>query len=284
MSETGETDALAAEYVLGTLDGPERDQAQALLGTDQGICRQGAGVGAPARRAAPDGGAGGAGRRALASHQEQGPGQAPRPRRSRAPAAVELPKTPAPAPATAEAAASRGADRPAAADLAIGAQSAPAPHPAVHRWLRYRRRRARRPRRRSRCRTAPVLHRARLAVPPPPLVPPAASRHARSRPRYRLPRRHCRRSCPRCASRRWSAPTRASVLRRRLRRWRVLATLLLLILLAMGGLVAAWRYRARARATEAAARPSCCAWSALRSPPTAGPTRPPAPPESQFDE
>ncbi len=35
MSETGDTDALAAEYVLGTLDGPERAQAQAMLGVDQ---------------------------------------------------------------------------------------------------------------------------------------------------------------------------------------------------------------------------------------------------------
>ena len=35
MSETGDLDTLAAEYVLGTLDGPERAQAQAVLGVDE---------------------------------------------------------------------------------------------------------------------------------------------------------------------------------------------------------------------------------------------------------
>ena len=34
MSEVDHTDALAAEYVLGTLDSDEREQARALLGSD----------------------------------------------------------------------------------------------------------------------------------------------------------------------------------------------------------------------------------------------------------
>ena len=34
MSDVAHTDALAAEYVLGTLDSDEREQARALLGTD----------------------------------------------------------------------------------------------------------------------------------------------------------------------------------------------------------------------------------------------------------
>ena len=37
MSETGDTDALAAEYVLGTLDAGERAQTQAMLTVDQAL-------------------------------------------------------------------------------------------------------------------------------------------------------------------------------------------------------------------------------------------------------
>ena len=78
MSETGDIDALAAEYVLGTLDGPERAQAPGDAGRRSGICRQGADLGAPARRAAPDGRAGRAGRRDLERIKSKMPAPADR--------------------------------------------------------------------------------------------------------------------------------------------------------------------------------------------------------------
>jgi hypothetical protein len=76
-------------------------------------------------------------------------------------------------------------------------------------------------------------------------------------------------------------------MRRRLRRWRVFATLLVLLLLAVGGLIAAWRYApdrvpARLRAVELLRLVGVTV--AEPPPPPPAPTRPPAPPESQFDE
>ncbi len=53
-----EQEALAAEYVLGTLDADERAQAQALVESEPGLCRDRARLGAPARRAAGHGGSG----------------------------------------------------------------------------------------------------------------------------------------------------------------------------------------------------------------------------------
>ena len=71
-------------------------------------------------------------------------------------------------------------------------------------------------------------------------------------------------------------------LRRRLRRWRLLAALLILVLLAAGALVAAWRY------VPDRVPPGLQASELLRVVGiTVAPTRParrPAPPESQFDE
>ena len=82
MSEVDHTDALAAEYVLGTLDFDEREQARALLGSDAAFAAKVAHLGAPARRIASDGGAGGARCRDLGAHQVQDagrPGQIGRP-------------------------------------------------------------------------------------------------------------------------------------------------------------------------------------------------------------
>ena len=114
MSETGDTDALAAEFVLGTLDGPERAQAQALLGVDQPFAAKVRLLGAPARRAAPDGRAGRARSRDLAAHQGQGAGDASgrrRRHRSRRPPRRRSPRssasTPGAAPPTAVAADAR---------------------------------------------------------------------------------------------------------------------------------------------------------------------------------
>ena len=51
-------EALAAEYVLGTLDADERAQAEALMLIDPGLRRDRARLGAPARRAQRPGRAG----------------------------------------------------------------------------------------------------------------------------------------------------------------------------------------------------------------------------------
>ncbi len=77
------------------------------------------------------------------------------------------------------------------------------------------------------------------------------------------------------------------VMRRRLRRWRAFAVLLVLLLVAIGGLVAAWRYAPdrvpeRLRAVELLRLVGVTV--APPPPPAPVPTRPPAPPESQFDE
>ena len=70
-----DTDALAAEYVLGTLDADERAQADVLLASIR-LSRHGARVGAPARRAQRAGRAGRAGRADLGAHQGQDRGRA----------------------------------------------------------------------------------------------------------------------------------------------------------------------------------------------------------------
>jgi hypothetical protein len=72
------------------------------------------------------------------------------------------------------------------------------------------------------------------------------------------------------------------VLRRRLRRWRALAALLFLLVLAAGGLVAAWKY-APERVPPALQAAELLRAVGITVAPS-GPVRRPAPPESQFDE
>jgi hypothetical protein len=73
------------------------------------------------------------------------------------------------------------------------------------------------------------------------------------------------------------------VLRRRLRRWRMLALLLLLLILAAAGLVAAWRLAPEE--VPAPLRPHALLQRlGVTLPPASAPARPPAPAGSQFDE
>ena len=74
----------------------------------------------------------------------------------------------------------------------------------------------------------------------------------------------------------------SATLRRRLRRWRLLAALLILVVLAAGGLVAAWKY-APERVPPALQATELLRGVGITIAPS-GPVRRPAPPESQFDE
>jgi hypothetical protein len=282
MSEPAETDALAAEYVLGTLDGPERDQARALLGTDQGFAAK---VRVWERRLGelhlmvepvePD---------AELWHRikSKAPAKAPPPDVVPPAPAVELPKaatppaaeaapTVAPAvpppPTPSSAPASTPAPTPPpppippvpAAPLAsVSAASSALSAPAVS--------------------LPPAPGLAAPDSPPPPLVPSSATLDPAVPTPAALPA-----VVPTVREPTVERADEGLKTRRRLRRWRVFATLLLLILLAMGGLVAAWKF------VPERVPPKLQAAELLRLVgiavgPAAGPMRPPAPPESQFDE
>jgi hypothetical protein len=241
MSETGDLDTLAAEYVLGTLDGPERAQAQAVLGVDEAFAAK---VRIWERRLGelhlmvepvePDGGI-----------WERIKGKMPAPEPSQEPAPPPEPEQTEPkepVPATA-------ADTTSAAP-AVGAVPIPSPvtvPPTLP--------------------TAPILSPSAEPVaklPPAPVlaVPGPPTPVARAPMVERA--------------------DDSMALRRRLRRWRLLAALLILIVLAAGALVAAWKY------APERVPPALQASELLRVVGiTVAPTRPvrrPAPPESQFDE
>ena len=241
MSETGDLDTLAAEYVLGTLDGPERAQAQAVLGVDEAFAAK---VRIWERRLGelhlmvepvePDGeiwerikG------KMPASEPSQEPAPPPEPEQTE-------PKEPVPATA---------ADTTSAAP-AVGAVPIPSPV------------------------TVPPT------LPTAPILSPSAEPVAKLPPAPVLPV-----PGPPTPVARAPMVERADdsmALRRRLRRWRLLAALLILIVLAAGALVAAWKY------APERVPPALQASELLRVVGiTVAPTRPvrrPAPPESQFDE
>ena len=72
-----ERDALAAEYVLGTLSAEEREQAEALLAIDPGFAEIVRRVGAPARRTQCHGRSGRAAGGGLGENQDRDRGAGP---------------------------------------------------------------------------------------------------------------------------------------------------------------------------------------------------------------
>jgi hypothetical protein len=240
MSETGDLDTLAAEYVLGTLDGPERAQAQAVLGVDEAFAAK---VRIWERRLGelhlmvepvePDG---------EIWVRIKGKMPAPEPSQETKPPEPEgiEPKEAVPA---AEADTT-------SASAAVGAAPIPAP----------------------------------VTVPPtpptPPVLTPSAEPAAKLPPAPVLPV-----PAPPAPVARAPMVERADdspALRRRLRRWRLLAALLILVVLAAGGLVAAWKY-APERVPPALQATELLRGVGITIAPS-GPVRRPAPPESQFDE
>jgi hypothetical protein len=238
MSETGDLDTLAAEYVLGTLDGPERAQAQAVLGVDEAFAAK---VRIWERRLGelhlmvepvePDG-----------EIWERIKGKMPAPEPSQE---IKPPEPEGTEPKEAV---------PAAADAtpADAAVAAPTPSPVA----------------------------VPTTLPPPSVLTPPAEPAAKLPPAPVLPV-----PAPPTPVARAPMVERAddgAALRRRLRRWRLLAVFLLLVVLAATGLVAAWKYMPER------VPPALQATELLRgvgitvAPP--GPVRRPAPPESQFDE
>ena len=262
MSETGDTDALAAEYALGTLDGPERAQAQAMLGVDQGFAAK---VRLWERRLGelhlivepvePDGEIW---HRIKGKIPEPSP-EVPAPAAEIEAAGESVAEAPESTPGAAAAAAVPEPSSPAAPLTASPvAPVMPAPSPPV-------------PSSPTTPVTLPPAPGLTLPPTPAPLTPAlvAPEPAAPPEPLIRAPMEE--------------RPDDGLVMRRRLWRWRVFAALLLLLLLAVGGLIAAWRYApdrvpARLQAVELLRLVGVT----VAVPPA--PIRSPAPPESQFDE
>jgi hypothetical protein len=283
MSETGDTDALAAEYALGTLDGPERAQAQAMLGVDQAFAAK---VRLWERRLGelhlmvepvePDGEIW---HRIKSKVPEPAPApEVPAPEIPAPAAEIEAAKEPAPAvppSAPAEAAAAAVSEPSSSAETVTASPVTTPPIPSV----------------------SPVTPDPSpvTLVPTSPVtpitLPPAPGLELPLTPAPLTPARvPSEPVAPPESLIRAPIEERADdslVLRRRLRRWRAFAVLLVLLLLAIGVLVAAWRYAPdrvpeRLRAVELLRLVGIT----LAPPPAPAPvpTRPPAPPESQFDE
>jgi len=241
MSETGDMDALAAEYVLGTLDGPERAQAQAVLSADQGFAAK---VRVWERRLSE---------LHLMVEPVEPDGQIWERIKAKMPAIEPSPEIKLPEPEAAEPTET--------APAAVVAADATPETPAAA--------------------VAPTPSPAPVTPPPAPSVlTPSAAPPAKLPPAPVL-------SAPAVPAPTTRAPMAepadgSLVIGRRLRWWRALAALLILILVAAGGLVAAWKY------VPERVPPALRAAELLRvvgiTVAPAGPVRKPAPPESQFDE
>ncbi len=256
MNETGDLDALAAEYVLGTLDTAERSQVQALLGADEGLRAK---VRVWERRLSelhlmvepvdPDGQIW---ERIKAKIPAVTPSEEIKP-----PEPVAEPPKPAEA---AEDATPTGVfdDPPEAATATAAAEAVPTR--ALESIL------------------ASVT--AATSVLTSPLTPsPAAEKAPISPPVVATPAPAPDRVVP---AARVEAEANEHVIRGRLRRWRALTLVLALIVLGIAGLVAMWRFAPDK--VPAALQPVALMRAAGIAVPSAGPPRRPAPPESQFDE
>jgi hypothetical protein len=258
MSEivTGNTDALAAEYVLGTLDPDERTQAQGLLESDQDFAAK---VRLWERRLGelhlmvepvePDG-------KIWERIKGKMPELIPAPETSPAPASSPQNGTPAPEttplPPSPEAthAATSGGGLPPTPTLPPPLPPAPAASPAAATTF-----------------AQPAPTPAAATAPPPAAVPvltPGAKRTPDVEPKAE-PRKD-----------------QAAVMKGRLTRWRVFAVLMLLLVLAVAALLSAWRFVPER--VPPVLRPAevlrVIGVTVAGSPPL----RRPAPPESQFDE
>lgn len=288
MNDTGQTDALAAEYVLGTLDAGELAQAQALLAADEAFAAkvkrwehrlgelhlmveplepdpaiwERIKAKTPLVLQAPS--AQGLEPPAEPAPTETAPVETPRPQVEPTPAVQVEPLPQEPAAASAEAAGPPPATEVDAIAAAPGISvpatgaSAPAEAPAAGAQAP--------PTEGAAEGSASVVG----AVAP---TTPATAQGA-SAPAAAKPARRAEPAAP---------PDVFRLLRRRLRRWRLLALLLLLLLLAAGGVVAAWKL-----APDQVPGPlqpvPLLQRLGIPLPAVAPPPRPPAPPESQFDE
>jgi hypothetical protein len=286
MSDPGQTDALAAEYVLGTLDSEERTQAQALLEIDQEFVAK---VSAWERRLGelhlmvepvePDA-------KVWARVKARMPQPPPRVD-AKLPAAPQIPEAPLPAPAPEETTPppDTAAATPAEASVAEGASPAPVDTPAPS-WS---------------ASPAPAAAASPAATPSPspvpspvpsPILPPSPSAVPSSAPSPTSPsvaapplKAAAPLAPPPIPAPRMPAVERDgnATLRvqRRLRRWRAFAALLVLVVMAAGGLIAAWKF------VPDRVPPMLHPVELMRLVGVtidARPVRKPAPPESQFDE
>jgi anti-sigma-K factor RskA len=243
MSETGDLDTLAAEYVLGTLDGPERAQAQAVLGVDEAFAAK---VRIWERRL---------GELHLMVEPVEPDGEIWVRIKAKMPAPEPSQEIKPPEPEAAEPKESLtpGADTTSAA----AAVAAPIPSPV----------------------TVPPTP---PTAPTTPVPTPSAEPAAKLPPAPVLPVPAPPPAVARAAMVERERADDNLALRRRLRRWRAFAALLILVVLAAGALVAAWKY-APERVPPALQATELLRVVGITVAPS-GPVRRPAPPESQFDE
>jgi hypothetical protein len=268
MNGFADPDALAAEYVLGTLDADERATARNMLATDEAFAAK---VKAWERRLGelhlmvepvdPDGKIWDRVRAKVPEVPQDAPARPPEPE----PAPPAAPAAPSPPPA---AEAPVAAPEPAAPRAPFEPPRPPVePPPPL----------AEPPRPSAEAAPAAPPPAEPVAAPAPPLQPPPALT-----PGPRIPPVEPeQREYP-------EPPEEAhavAVVRRRLLRWRIFAVLMTLVVLAIAGLVAAWRF------APEHVPPVLKPVEVLRllgvPLPAAAPgprPRPPAPPESQFDE
>jgi hypothetical protein len=253
MNDTSPNDALAAEYVLGTLDSEERTQTQALLVIDQELVgkvrlweRRLGELHLMVEPVEPDGKIWERIKAKMPARPE------PESKPPEPPPAEAAPAPPPPSAAAPEAppavptqpppsaSPDLGFRLPPAASLPRGSVTAPTPTPA------------------STPASAPAPVLTPRVIPPPSVAPQLAT------------------PAP-------AAPSAETVLpiRRRLTRWRAFAILMTLVVVAVGALIAAWRLVPERvpPVLQPAALMRLIGVTVAGSPP-----RRPAPPESQFDE
>jgi hypothetical protein len=255
MSEPGQTDALAAEYVLGTLDADELTQAQALAGADQEFVEK---VKRWERRL---------GELHLMVEPVEPEGWIWERIKSRMPVVSQMPEIPEPTEAAADQALPAAEptlalvpevaalDAPAPADAP---ETVAAPEPASE--------------------PPPAETPADVLVPPPPAPMPAEVLPPPIPPPP-IPPRPSEQAKPRPAA----VPREQIVLRRKLRRWRAWALLMTLLVLTGAGLVGAWTLMPEQLPPVLQPAEVLRLVGIVPETPTSA-VRPPAPPESQFDE
>jgi hypothetical protein len=247
MNNIGDTDALAAEFVLGTLDFDEREQARTLLSTDEAFAAK---VKLWERRLGelhlmvepvePDPQLW---ERVKAKLPQVGPEMQVEPAETGAPEPVSMPETQVPSPTIVPAVTP---EMPPAGGGEGGPEQSPVPPEAAL--------------------LPPPLVVTALSPSPPPL--PAEAVVPAPPPTPAAP-----------------AKRADAMIRRRLAVWRALALLLMLVIVAVAGLLAAWRF-APDRVPPALQPIELMRLVGVTLPSPEPPPRPPplAPPESQFDE
>jgi hypothetical protein len=255
MNNLGDTDALAAEFVLGTLDFDEREQARALLSTDEAFAakvklweRRFGELHLMVEPVEPDPQLW---ERVKARLSQVEPDMEVKAAEPAAPEPVSMPESQVPSPTIVPAVAP---ETPAAG----GGEGEPEQSPVAP----------------EAAPLPPPLDVTALSPSPPPLPPEAVM----PAPLEAV--------VPTPAERRAAPAERAdAVIRRRLAGWRALALLLTLVVVAVAGLLAAWRFAPdRVPPGLQPIELMRLVGVTLPSPEPPPPRPPPAPPESQFDE